>query len=58
MAFVHTSKTRRSGSWRRGRKADVDEEVRSVRRRNDEKMKDKRNRHASKVLKDWEHYDG
>ncbi len=50
MAYIITSKTRRSESWRRGRKGDVMRQTKEVERHNDEKADDFQKKAVKKAL--------
>jgi len=58
MAFIITSKTKRSQSWRSGKKAEVDTQLSDVTRRNNEKAADFTDRQVRRAIDKHGDWDG
>ena len=58
MAFIITSKTRRSKSYRDGSRKKVQTQLKEVERRNNEKAQEHQERRVQKALDNWGHWDG
>ena len=56
MAYIITSKTRRSKSYRDGSHKKVMTQLKEVERRNNEKAADHQERHVQKTLDSWGHW--